>query len=109
IHFFGRVSHLLDFPGQFGIAAFEMSRKRRKRGGKVTFVDWPTVKSPKPHRLGASSYQQPDRHHDKPEMKMPTPNGRWHGDDLSVYNFLYCQALSCSRQLASCAPRRPNP
>jgi hypothetical protein len=59
--------------------------KGRERGDKGTFVDWLAIEPPKACHLGASSDQKPDRHGNKPEMKMPTPNGGWHGDKTSSY------------------------
>src|SRR5438105_3859306 len=83
IHVFGHRLRLCDSLGQVGMVVFEVVRKGRKRADIRTFVDWLAVKPPKPCRLGASSYQEPDRHCDKAEMKMPTPNGRWHGYETS--------------------------
>ena len=83
IHFFGRGSRLSDSLAEVGIVIFAVVRKGRKRRDRGTFVDWLAVKPPKARRLGPSSYQEPDRHHDEPEMKVPTPNGRWHGHETS--------------------------
>jgi hypothetical protein len=62
---------------------FKIVRKRRKRADITTFVGRLAVKPPEPCRLGASSHQETDWHYDEPEMKMPTPNGRWHGSETS--------------------------
>src|SRR5438067_2263775 len=83
VHFFGRESRASDSVGHL-ILLFKVLRERRKRGD-TTFVRWLAVKPPKPCRLGASSYQETDWHYNKPEMKMPTPNGRWHGYETSSY------------------------
>lgn len=83
IHVFGAGSRLSDSLGQMGIVVFGVLRKGRKRCDLGTLVDWVTVQPTKPCRLGASSDKQADRHYDKAEMQMPTPNGRWHGCETS--------------------------
>jgi hypothetical protein len=80
--FFGRGSRLSNPVVEVGILIWVVVRKGRERGRGIS-VDRLAVKPPKARRLGASSYQEPDRHRDKPEMKMPTPNGRWHGHETS--------------------------
>jgi hypothetical protein len=80
IDFFRRESRFSDSLVEVGIVVFAVVRKGRWRD-RETVLDWLAVKTPKARRLGPSSYQKPDWHHDEPEMKMPTPNGRWHGHE----------------------------
>jgi hypothetical protein len=63
---------------ELGIVVIAVVRKGRERRNRGTFVERLAVKTPKTRRFGASSYKKPNRYHDKPEMKMPGPDGRWH-------------------------------
>jgi len=75
IHFLGGRARFFDSLHHFGIVLFNIVRKGRKRAGNSSFVNRLAVKPQKPRRLSTSSYQEPDRHRDKTEMKMSTPNG----------------------------------
>jgi len=79
IHFLGGRARFFDALHYFGIVLFNVARKGRKRADNCIFVNRLAVKAPKPCRLGTSTYQEPDRHRHKTEMKMPAPNGGWHG------------------------------
>jgi hypothetical protein len=79
IYFFRKVgSRFSDSVDEIGVVVIAVVQKGRERRNGRTFVERLAVKTPKTRRFGASSYKKPNRYHDKPEMKMPGPNGRWH-------------------------------